>query len=204
METTISGDTIADWSHAFELVPFLQVAYCWHASRFASEVLAGLLRIGFLHYQQIIWVKTAAALTRTHYWYKHEPCIYARKKNAPWFGKAGENTTIWDAASPKMIMGGSDEEKFDHPTQKPVELMRRPILNHTRRGGLVYEPFLGSGTTLAAAELTDRVACCIELDPKYVDVAILRWQSLSNKEATLEGDGRTFNEIAAERRGVPV
>jgi hypothetical protein len=61
-------------------------------------------------------------------------------------------------------MGGSDEEKFDHPTQKPVELMRRPILNHTKRGELVYEPFLGSGTTLAAAELTERVCVGIELD----------------------------------------
>jgi DNA modification methylase len=56
-----------------------------------------------------------------------------RKKNAPWFGKAGENSTIWDSPSPKFIMGGSDEEKFDHPTQKPVDLMRRPILNHTNR-----------------------------------------------------------------------
>ena len=97
-------------------------------------------------------------------------------------------------------MGGSDEQKFDHPTQKQVELMRRPILNHLRRGELVYEPFLGSGTTLAAAELTERVCCAIELDPKYIDVAVLRWQSLSGKQATLEGDGRTFAEIAAERQ----
>ena len=64
-----------------------------------------------------------------------------RKKNAPWFGKAGENSTIWASPSPKFIMGGSDEEKFDHPTQKPVELMRRPILNHLKRGEMVYEPF---------------------------------------------------------------
>jgi len=127
-------------------------------------------------------------------------CWYVRKKNAPWFGKAGENSTIWDSPSPKFIMGGSDEEKFDHPTQKPVELMRRPILNHTRRGELVYEPFLGSGTTLAAAELTERVCCGMELDPKYVDVIVQRWQSLAGKKATLEADGRTFDEIAAERQ----
>ena len=86
-----------------------------------------------------------------HYWYQHEPCWYVRTKNAPWFGKPGANSTIWDSPSPKFIMDGSDEEKFDHPTQKPVELMRRQILNHTLRGELVYEPFLGSGTTLAAA-----------------------------------------------------
>jgi DNA modification methylase len=103
---------------------------------------------------------------------------------------------------PKFIMGGSDEDKFDHPTQKPVELMRRPILNHLRRGELVYEPFLGSGTTLAAAELTERVCHGIELDPKYVDVIVMRWQCLTNQNATLDGDGRSFDEIAEERRKV--
>ena len=97
-------------------------------------------------------------------------------------------------------MGASDEEKYDHPTQKPVDLMRRPILNHTKRCELVYEPFLGSGTTLAAAELTDRVCLGIELDPKYVDVAVLRWQTLSGKKTKLDGDGRTFDQIAEERR----
>jgi len=199
-ETTISGDTRADWSEAFELVPSLQIAYVWHASVFTREVLNGLLRIGFLYPQQIIWNKGRTVLTRTHYWYQHEPCWYVRKKNAPWFGKAGENSTIWDSPSPKFIMGGSDEEKFDHPTQKPVELMRRPILNHTKRGELVYEPFLGSGTTLAAAEITERVCCGLELDPKYVDVIVQRWEQLAGTQAKLDGDGRTFEEIAEERR----
>jgi DNA modification methylase len=97
-------------------------------------------------------------------------------------------------------MGGSDEDKYDHPTQKPVDLMRRPILNHLRRGELVYDPFLGSGTTLAAAELTERVCYGLELDPKYTDVVVQRWQTLAGSEATLEGDGRTFDAIAAERR----
>ena len=78
--------------------------------------------------------------------------------------------------------------------------MRRPILNHTKRGELVYEPFLGSGTTLAAAELTERVCLGIELDPKYVDVVVQRWQQLTGKEAKLDGDGRTFEQIAEERR----
>jgi DNA modification methylase len=199
-ETTISGDTRADWSEAFELVPSLQIAYLWHASRFTREVLNGLLRIGFEHHQQIIWDKGRTVLTRTLYWFQHEPCWFVRKKNAPWYGKAGENSTIWAAPSPKFIMGSSDEDKFDHPTQKPVELMRRPILNHLKRGELVYGPFLGSGTTLAAAELTERVCCGMELDPKYVDVVVQRWQDLSDKKATLEGDGRTFEEISQERR----
>jgi DNA modification methylase len=198
--TSISSDTRADWSEAFALAPSLQVAYVWHASVFTREVLDGLLRIGFLYPQQIIWNKGRMVLTRTHYWYQHEPCWYVRKKNAPWYGKAGENSTVWDSPSPKFIMGGSDEEKCDHPTQKPVELVRRPILNHTKRGELVYDPFLGSGTTLAAAEITERVCHGLELDPKYVDVAVQRWQALSGKSAMLDGDGRNFDELARERR----
>lgn len=203
-ETTISGDTRADWSEAFELVPSLQAAYVWHASKFTREVLDGLLRIGFLHHQQIIWDKGRTVLTRTLYWFQHEPCWFVRKKNAPWFGKAGENSTIWASPSPKFIMGGSDEAKYDHPTQKPVDLMRRPLLNHLKRGEAVYDPFLGSGTTLAAAELTERVCYGIELDPKYVDVSVKRWQELSGQKAKLDGDGRTFDEIAAERQKVAV
>jgi len=199
-ETTISGDTRADWSEAFALVPSLQVGYVWHASKFTSEVLAGLLRIGFLHHQQIIWNKGRTVLTRTHYWFQHEPCWYVRKKNAPWFGKPGENSTIWDSPSPKFIMGGSDEQKFDHPTQKPVDLMRRPILNHTKRGQIVYEPFLGSGTTLIAAEMTERICYGIELDPKYCDVVLKRWQDFTGKQATLDSDGRSFDEVGAERK----
>ncbi|MBK5292165.1 MAG: ParB N-terminal domain-containing protein [Acidobacteriia bacterium] len=203
-ETSISGDTIADWSHAYELVPSIQVGYVWHASKFTREVLDGLLRIGFLHHQQIIWNKGRTVLTRTHYWFQHEPCWYVRKKNAPWFGKPGQNSTVWDSPSPKFIMGGSNEEKFDHPTQKPVELMRRPILNHTKRGELVYEPFLGSGTTLIAAEMAERVCLGLELDPKYVDVIVQRWQSFTGKEAMLDADGRTFSQVAEARNGVAV
>ncbi len=201
-ETTISGDTRADWSDAFALVPGLQVAYVWHASIYTREVLDGLLRIGFLYPQQIIWNKGRTVLTRTHYWYQHEPAWYVRKKNAPWFGKAGDNSTVWDSPSPKFIMGGSKEEKCDHPTQKPVELMRRPILNHTKRGGAVYDPFLGSGTTLIAAELTGRACFGIELDSKYCDVIIQRWQDFTGRPAMLEANGRTFADINAERRGV--
>lgn len=198
-ETTISGDTRADWSEAFALVPSLEVGYVWHASKFTREVLDGLLRIGFLHHQQIIWHKGRAVLTRTPYWFAHEPAWFVRRKNAPWYGKAGENSTVWEVASPKFIMGGSEEEKFDHPTQKPLELMRRPILNHTKRGEVVYDAFLGSGTTLMAAELTERVCVGMELDPKYVDVICQRWAAFASGQPTLEGDGRTFDEVHGER-----
>jgi len=78
--------------------------------------------------------------------------------------------------------------------------MRRPIVNHTRRGELVYDPFLGSGTTLVAAEMDGRICCGIELDPKYVDVMIERWQKLTGEAARLSGAAATFQQIRAARR----
>jgi DNA modification methylase len=197
--TTISGDTKADWSDSYALVPTLDVLYVWHATSHLVEVAVGLERIGFHVRQQIIWNKTAAAMSRQAYHWKHEPCWYAvrRGKTARWLGSR-DQSTIWDAASPKMIMGGSDEEKFNHPCQKPIELMRRPILNHTKRGELVYDPFLGSGTTLMAAELTERICLGLELDPRYCDVIVRRWEEFTGKQATLEADGRTFEQVKAE------
>ncbi len=103
---------------------------------------------------------------------------------------------------PKFIMGSSDEEKFDHPTQKPVELMRKPILNHTKTGELVYEPFLGSGTTLAAAETAGRICYGCEIEPRFVDVVVTRWERLSGKQAILDGDGRSFAQVKEERAAV--
>ena len=203
-ETSISGDTRADWSEAFALLPYLQIGYVWHASKFTSEVLAGLLRIGFVHHQQIIWDKQRTVLTRTLYWFQHEPAWFVRKKNAPWYGKPGENSTVWSFPSPTFIFNGSQEEKFDHPTQKPGELMRRPLLNHMLPSESCYDPFLGSGTTLIAAEQTGRVCYGVELDPKYVDVVVRRWEQFTGKQAVLDSDGRTFDEIAEERGAVAV
>jgi DNA modification methylase len=77
--------------------------------------------------------------------------------------------------------------------------MRKPILNHTKHGESVYDPFLGSGTTLASAEVTQRVCYGLELDPKYVDVVVERWQGLTGRKATLEGDVRAFDAIAKDR-----
>ena len=86
-----------------------------------------------------------------------------------------------------------------HGTQKPVECMRRPILNNTSPGQAIYEPFLGSGTTLIAAESTERVCFALELSPQYVDVAIRRWQAFTGKLATLLGN-ENFDAVALERQ----
>jgi DNA modification methylase len=181
--TAISGDTRADWSAAFELVPSLDVGYVWHASAHASEVAAGLVRVGFEIKQQIIWRKPHFALSRQHYHWQHEPCWYVRKPGSERFLGSRDQSTIWDAASPKMLMTGGGEEKVDHPTQKPVALYSQPIQNHLAPGELLYEPFSGGGTAIVASEMT-KVRCrAIEIDPRFIDVAVLRWERLTGKKA---------------------
>jgi DNA modification methylase len=198
--TSIPGDDRADWSEAYELVRSLEVAYVWHADRRRIEVELGLQRIGFELRQKISWVKPEPVISRSAYDLQDEPCLYCVRKGrtAGWTGTKGQSN-VWEAASPKSVTGGSDEEKFDHPNQKPLDIICRPILNHTTHGGIVYDPFLGSGTTLAAAEQTGRVCLGIEKEEKYVDIAIQRWQSLTDQDATLDCDGRTFAEIAQKR-----
>ena len=124
----------------------------------------GLGRIGFELRQQIIWAKTLPVIGRSAYNWPHEPCWYAVRagKTASWLGDHLDST-VWEFASPKMIMAGSAEEKFDHPTQKPIEGMARPIRHHA---GDVYDPFVGSGTTVVAAETLGRRCYAMEIDPE--------------------------------------
>ena len=181
--TSISGDTRADWSEAFELVPSLTIAYVWHADRFTIEVGTGLRRIGFQLAQMIIWDKGFPALGRNHYAYQHEPCWYARKKGSPPFTAKLMQPTIWAAPSPKMIMAGSKEEKIDHPAQKAAVLYTIPITNHLPKGSAFYEPFSGSGTAIIAAEQTGRRCLAMELAPEYVAAAIARFEKFAGKKA---------------------
>ncbi len=104
-----------------------------------------------------------------------------------------KQTTLW------QIANKDQDEKTVHGTQKPVECMRRPILNNSSPGQAVYEPFMGSGTTLIAAETTGRVCYGIELNPAYVDVAVARWQKFTGKQAILDGANTTFEALRAER-----
>jgi DNA modification methylase len=94
-------------------------------------------------------------------------------------------------------MSGSKEVKTEHPTQKPVECMKRPIENNSSPGQAVYEPFCGSGTTIIAAEMTGRACHAIEISPAYVDVAITRWQNFTGQTAT-RPDGTPFEIAHAE------
>jgi DNA modification methylase len=182
--TTLSGDTRVDWSEAFALVPSLQVGYVWHAGVHASEVAQGLERIGFEIVAQVIWDKGLFAMGRSWYHWAHEPCWVVRKPGIPnlYIGSR-DQSTIWRAPSPKMIMAGSKEDKQDHPAQKPVVLSEIPIRNHLAPGEICYDPFSGSGTTLIAAEALGRRCYGLEIDPRYVQVAIERWQAFTGRPA---------------------
>ena len=182
--TTVSGDTRVDWSDAFALVPSLRVGYVWHAGVHAAAVAEGLVRIGFEIVAQVIWDKGLFAMGRSWYHWSHEPCWVVRKAGAKVaFRGTRDQATIWRAPSPKMIMAGSAEPKLDHPTQKPLVLFETPIRNHLKPGEAVYDPFLGSGTTLIAAERTGTRAFGMEIDPIYVEVALRRWERFSGTRA---------------------
>jgi DNA modification methylase len=105
-----------------------------------------------------------------------------------------EHDSVWE-----VDWDGKAKFQCDHPTSKPVELFTRPIKKHTKPGDVVFEPFSGSGSQLIAAERAGRRCRAIEISPPFVDVAIRRWQKATTEEATLDCDGRTFAQIAAER-----
>jgi DNA modification methylase len=197
----VQNDDRADWTEAYKLFPG-DVAYIWHAGVHAAEVAAGITAAGFAIRSQIIWAKQHFALSRGDYHWQHEPCWYAVRQNRPghWCGDRTQST-LWQLANLNPFGGASEEPITGHGTQKPVELMRRPMVNHTAQGDSVYDPFLGSGTTLAAAEMAGRLCFGIDIDARYVDVAVLRWQTLTGKQAILESQGASFDAVTLQREG---
>lgn len=193
----VLNDDRADWREAWALFPG-GVAYVWHGALHAATVAESLLASGFEVRSQIIWTKERLVLSRGHYHWQHEPCWYAVKSGGKgmWAGDR-KQTTVWPISA-----RGQDAETV-HGTQKPVECMRRPMLNNSSTGQAVYEPFMGSGTTLIAAESCQRLCLGIELDPAYVDVAVERWQHFTGDKAILEGAGTEFGTIAAQRLASP-
>jgi DNA modification methylase len=198
----VVNDDRSDWSDAWALFPG-HVAYVWHAGIHAAEVARGLETRGFQIRSQIIWLKQHFAISRGAYHWRHEPCWYAVRQGQTGHWRGGrKQTTVWEVANLNPFGGddAAENSATGHSTQKPVEIMRRPILNHTRKGDACYDPFLGSGSTLIAAESTGRICFGIDIDPRYVDVAVLRWQRYTGRSAVLDGDGRTFDEIVRLRR----
>lgn len=215
----VMNDDIADWRGVWALFPGT-VAYVWHGGLHSGTVADSLKSANFQIRAQIIWHKPRFALSRGHYHWQHEPAWYAvrpgqddhwtdtpeprfvdddhevleyavKPGGAPSWRGGRRQSTIWTIEHRKSNTG--------HGTQKPVECMRRPIENNSVPGNAVYEPFSGSGTTIIAGEQSGRRVLAIELNPIYVDVAIIRWQEFTGKKATLQGTGKTFEAVASER-----
>lgn len=164
--------------------------YTWFAEMQPLELFEAVGRVGSLH-ALIIWHKTNATYgaISANYKKRHEPCLYWKPKgsNLRWCGPTTENT-VWEMKR--------DGQNTLHPTQKPVALASRAISNHTAES--VLDLFLGSGSTLIAAEQTGRKCFGMEIAPQYVDVIVRRWQEYTGKAAMLE-DGPTFAEVEKER-----
>ena len=189
----VANDDRADWRAAWALFPG-DVAYIWHAGVHARTVIESLEAAGFIIRSQIVWAKPRLVLGRGDYHWQHEPCLYAVRKGATghWQG-ARDQTTLWS------IGAGPEDIATVHGTQKPVECMRRPMLNNSEAGEAIYEPFCGSGTSIIAAEVTGRVCLAIEISPAYCDVVLERWQAMTGQPAVLDGEDRTFADITEAR-----
>ncbi len=200
----VTNDDRADWREAWELFPG-DVLYSWHPAGATSLIHAAAIEsAGFDLRMQIIWAKSNFPISRGDYHVRHEPCWYAVRHGQP-AQRTGDRTqtTVWDfkkTPSHKELLGMYQEWKTastvweisldknvdgGHSTQKPIECMERAIRNHY--AAEVYDPFLGSGTTLIACERLGRRCFAMEIEPRYVDVAVKRWQQFTGREAILDG-----------------
>ena len=170
--------------------------YLWHAGvkGIAAAAAAAAAAAGYQIRCELVWNKNLAQFgsLSSQYKQKHEPCYYCFKRGqvASWYGPTNE-VTVWDCARASV-------NEF-HPTQKPVELAERAMGNSSKRGDLILDLFLGSGATLIACEKIGRACYGMELAPEYVDVICMRWAGFTSKQPTLDGDGRTFEQVKAER-----
>lgn len=202
----VQNDDLFDWSIAWSLFTG-NVAYVWCSSLFLPEIAKSLEDCGFEKKSLIIWAKHNFAISRGDYHWKHEPCWYAvrKGKNHNWQGSRKE-TTVWDIQN-MSCMGGdkTQDEKTSHSTQKPLECMARPIRNNSAEGDWVYDPFLGSGTTLIAAEQLGRRCIGIELSAAYCDIIVNRWIKFRKKNNlpynfTCNGEPREDHEESTRSR----
>ncbi len=174
---TPSNDHVSDWSPAYKLFPG-DVVYLWHPPGATGLVFMTTIRdLGFDIRMIIVWAKSSAPIGRGRYHVQHEPLIYAVRAGSTdgWIGDA-KATTLWDIPKPSKSETGLS-------VQKPVECMERPIRNHE---GDVYDPFVGSGTTIIAAERQGRACYAMEIEPRYVDMARKRWEAYTGQTAVLE------------------
>ena len=196
----VRNDDRTDWTITYSLFKG-SVAYVWHSAKYSAEVARNIENCEFEIISQIIWSKQHFALSRGDYHWKHEPCWYAIRKGHQhnWKGDRSQ-TTVWEIANLNCFGKNKDEDdRTSHSTQKPLECMSKPIQNHTDKGDWVYDPFLGSGTTLIASERLGRKCIGIELSPAYCDVIVKRWVKYMEKngrkyQIKLNGELLDLNE----------
>ena len=189
----VLNDDRADWREAWALFPG-EVAYVWHGALHATTVAESLVACGFAIRSQIIWAKERLVLSRGDYHWQHEPCWYAVARRA----RATGTATASRRRSGRSRAATRTPRRCTAPRSRSRRCAGR-CSTTARPGQPVYEPFSGSGTSIIAAETCGRISLSMELDPAYVDVAVTRWQAFTGETATLDGDGRSFAEIAAER-----
>jgi DNA modification methylase len=166
--------------------------YVCHASSVQQEFQNALEASGFEVRCQIIWAKNTFAWGHGRYKFQHEPIFYCHraKQSDAWYGDKSQST-LWQEKKPAA--------NRLHPTMKPIELIERALLNSSKAGDCVLDLFGGSGSTLIACERRNRKASLMELDPKYADVFVKRWQEYTGQQAVLAKGGRSFEEVGAER-----
>jgi DNA modification methylase len=188
-------DTERGWRLAWEHAP-CEVAYIWHSDKQRRQLEDALLAVGWTLRQEIVWVKEAWAMSRTLWAYRHEACLFLTRGETHWTGprnpqghNAMEHTTVWNDKPVSAPFGSESDDVLDdadsrHAAQKPVALMRRPLQHHA---GDVYEPFAGSGTTLIAAETEDRSCFALEMDARFCDVIVRRWEHVTGRRGERVG-----------------
>jgi DNA modification methylase len=166
--------------------------YVCHSSSWQREFQDALEAAGFEVRCQVIWAKNTFAWGFGRYKFQHEPIFYAHvaSQSDAWYGDKSQST-LWQENKPAA--------NRLHPTMKPVELIERALINSSKAGDVVVDLFGGSGSTMIACERRSRKARLLEIDPKYADVITRRYQEYTGQPAVLDGDGRTFDEVARER-----
>jgi site-specific DNA-methyltransferase (adenine-specific) len=165
------------------------VFYVWHADSEGYNFRGACRDAGWRVRQCLIWQKSSMVMGRQDYHWQHEPCLYG------WKDGAGH---LWasDRKQTTLLKFDRPSRSEDHPTMKPVALFEYQLLNNTKGGDIVLDSFGGSGTTLIAAEKNGRIARIMELDPKYVDVIVRRWEDFTGQKAVLESTGEPFKAAA--------
>ena len=167
------------------------VFYIWHADSEGYNFRGACKDAGWTVRQCLIWKKSSLVMGRQDYHWRHEPCLYGWKEGSGHLWAADrKQTTILEFDKPSR--------NGVHPTMKPVDLIEYQVLNNTKGQDVVLDLFGGGGSTLIACEKTGRHARLMELDPKYVDVIVRRWQEFTGKQAAHAATGATFDEVAAD------